>query len=256
MREQLREKITSIVDWRHPYDLGDGVFNQLGQSWYKGWHEFRLALDFDRIGAALNGVEGKRALDLGCNDGFYGFALAKRGASQVVGMDALEDHIYRANLIKDYFSIENASFLLRDIQEMDLAQDFPEGFDLVLFYRLLYHLSNPIETLRALGEATHKMIAVQTFVDTSQAPVLNLEQAYSTMPGTQFYPLVCRPSQSAVVKMLHYAGFPIVLRVSAYPSFTSPPEFGLNTGVNWGSFYGIKADEKEKSRIYEALAGC
>ena len=254
MKTHLQQQILQITDWRHPYNLDEGLQNQLAKPWYKAWNEWRIGTDLERINLILRGMEAKTVLDLGCNDGFYGFAFAKLGAAQVIGVDAREKAIRRANLIKEYFDFKNISFICQDLQAHDLAKKLSTSFDLVLFYGVLYHLSNPIETLRALGKITQKVIAVQTFITGSDAPILKLKDENVGLVGSGLTSVVCHPSQSATVKMLQYAGFDTILRICPYPYFTSPlmarPH---NATRHFGFFYGIKTTVVDKAKLYSLL---
>ena len=141
------------------------------------------------------------------------------------------------------------------MQADDLSDKLSKSFDLVLFYGILYHLSNPIETLRAVGKITRKVIAVQTFIVGSNAPILKLNDENIEQVGSGLTSIVCHPSQSAVVKMLHYAGFDMVLRVCPYPYFTSPLiKKQHDANRHFGFFYGIKTGSNEdRIKWYNSL---
>jgi SAM-dependent methyltransferase len=253
MKDNLKKRILEIDNWRHPYILGEGLINKLSIPWWEDWHKWRLNVDLNNLEVILNGIEGKRVLDLGCNDGFYGFEYAKRGAKKVIGIDARqEEAIDRANLIKDYFEIKNISFECRDISRINYCENFPKGFDLVLMYGLLYHLSDPIETLHRIGKITKRVIAIQTFLSGSKGPILYLRGEDTSKVSSGVTPITCNPSQSTIVKMLHHAGFSLVLRVCPFPHL-----IGLNKNqsknYHFGFFYGIKVDEDQKIKLLKSL---
>lgn len=250
--QALRNRILEIDDWRHHYELGEGLYTHLSEPWFRELDEWRLAVDSNPLEKILDGISGKRILDVGCNDGFWGFQFARRGAAAITGIDVRQDHVDRANLLRDYYKFGNASFYCYDTETMNMPRDLSGPFDLVLFYGLLYHLSDPVGTLRSVSAVTSKVIAVQTFITGSPQSVLALQHEDTQLPGSGVSPLVCRPSQSAVVKLLHSSGFPTVLRAWPYPHFLRP-EVGFNSATNWAHFYGIKADEDERARIFSSL---
>lgn len=250
-REEARRQILEIDDWRHPYDL-DGVQVRLAQPWYRAWHHWRLGVDLAHIEAIVGDLAGKRVLDCACNDGYYGFQYAGKGAS-VVGIDARDDAIARAGLIKDYFNYRDTQHLRADLETLDCSRWISDPFDVTLFYGILYHLSDPIGILRNLGAVTKKVIAVQTFVHGQDLePILRLQDERIELPGMGTRAIACTPSQAAVVKMLDHAGFDMVLRVSPHP-YKGSMAPGSGPAWHWAFFYAIKGMPSELDRIKHVL---
>ncbi|MEZ5866740.1 MAG: methyltransferase domain-containing protein [Geminicoccaceae bacterium] len=73
-------------------------------------------------------LAGARVLDIGCNAGFYSFALAARGAD-VLGIDVDEHHRAQARWAKAYLGADRVAFRRASIWEVDRLG----RFDLVLF---------------------------------------------------------------------------------------------------------------------------
>lgn len=91
-----------------------------------------------RMPARLNG---KRVLDIGCNEGFFSLEAKRRGAADVLGLDTNADAIRRARRRAD-----NITFLHQSWHSL------PEGqFDLILLLSALHYESRPRELLRALS---------------------------------------------------------------------------------------------------------
>lgn len=76
---ELQEEVEKYP-WYHTLDLGDGVVT-------KGMFDHRGTEDRHGLPGDLRG---KRCLDVGTMDGFWAFAMERRGASEVVAVD-LED---------------------------------------------------------------------------------------------------------------------------------------------------------------------
>jgi tRNA (mo5U34)-methyltransferase len=245
------DKILEIKDWRHPYQLSTGLHNQLYRSWYKSWHEWRHGVDVNNIDTILGGIAGKTFLDLACNDGYYGTQYARRGAKKVIGIDGRPEHIRRAELLRVHFGLANVEYHCSDIENMP-ADHFSERFDAVIMYGLLYHLCNPIGTLRMLSQLTARLIAIQTFMGDSAEAALLLHDDDVDLPGSGLFSLVCRPTQSAIVRMLQHAGFSTVLRVCPFPYYAHP-EVKLSRKRHLGFFYGIKTEGDEQASILERL---
>jgi tRNA (mo5U34)-methyltransferase len=107
------------------------------------WRQLAPALPAD--------LRGCRALDIGCNAGFYSFELARRGAS-VVGIDHDPHYLRQARWATDRFGFQDR-IELREIGVYDLARlAAAETFDLVLFMGVLYHLRYPLLALDLVAE--------------------------------------------------------------------------------------------------------
>lgn len=188
------------------------------------------------------GFRGKRVLDVGCNDGFYGFEAEKRGAD-VVLVDARKAATDRAELVKARFG-HKAEIVCGDLQEMSLSEpSLAAPFDCTLFYGLLYHLSDPIETLRKMGSRTQRVIAIQTFINAfDDDPMFRIIDEPVGEPGAGTTSIVTTPSQAAIAKCLLYAGFDHVYRAmpSPYSGGQINPE--MRPGWHWAFFYGVKGD--------------
>jgi 2-polyprenyl-6-hydroxyphenyl methylase/3-demethylubiquinone-9 3-methyltransferase len=124
-------------------------FEALAARWWDPHSEFRplhqinpLRLDYiDRHA----GLEGKRVLDVGCGGGILAEAMAQRGA-RVTGIDMGEAPlaVARLHLLESGLDID-----YRRVPAETLAQEEPEGFDVVTCMEVLEHVPDPASTIRA-----------------------------------------------------------------------------------------------------------
>lgn len=237
------DKILAIKDWRHPYPIEGQI---LEKESYRPWHPWRLSVDLPNLQTILGGdLAGKRILDVGCNDGWFSFEYEKVGAN-VLGVEAREEAVRRANLIKTHFG-SKADFVCGDLEKLTFSDpQFQEPFDVVLFYGILYHLSDPINVLRKMGDLSRRAIAVQSWMyGEDRKPVLRFRKDPQHMAGSGMTELVTAPSQSAVVVMLKNAGFDHVYRADPKPYMA--PKWNPNARASWhfGFFYGVKGDKPQ-----------
>jgi len=138
-------EIAALGPWFHNLHLPDGqqtaADHRLGDFPRSKWLELASVLPEDLGGA--------RALDIGCNAGFYSFELARRGAD-VVAIDHDEHYLRQARWAAGRFGLEDRVDL-RLLGVYDLA-DLKETFDLVLFLGVLYHLRYPLLALDLVAE--------------------------------------------------------------------------------------------------------
>ena len=80
----------------------------------------------------MSSFKNQKVLDIGCNEGYYSFAVSDLGAAFVKGVDIREVNISRANQIKEYYGYKNCEFDIGNIS--DLA--FPDigKFDVVFCF--------------------------------------------------------------------------------------------------------------------------
>ena len=131
-------------------------------------------------------LSGARALDIGCNAGFYSFELAARGAS-VLAVD-LDEHYLRqarwaAEQLDPHGRVEFRRMTVYALAELE------ERFDVVLFLGVLYHLRHPLLALDIVAERVGGRLVLQTLTMPGEAPlpppedVPNVGRDAFTAPG-------------------------------------------------------------------------
>jgi SAM-dependent methyltransferase len=182
------------------------VFDQPLQS------EFRDAgMDFlRRVIAPWQSELGLRtALDMGCGVGYYSAMLQGLGL-QVTATDARAENIAEAR--NRHPGID---FRVADAEDPSLAA--LGTFDLVVCFGLLYHLENPMRAIRNLRALTGKLLILQSMAVPDEQPFLFL---LDEPPGEDqsLRAVSCYPSEGAIIKMAHRAGFPHVYRFCELPN--------------------------------------
>jgi tRNA (mo5U34)-methyltransferase len=173
-------------------------------------------------------LRGARALDIGCNAGFYSFELAARGAS-VLAVD-LDDHYLRQARWAAEQLDPNDRVEFRRMTVYALAE-LGERFDLVLFLGVLYHLRHPLLALDIVADRVGGRLVVQTLTMPGDTPVqppedIPIERRRAlTAPGWPRAAFIERdlagdptnwwaPDDACVQAMLRSAG----MRVTATPA--------------------------------------
>src|SRR3954453_5104313 len=137
-------EIAALAPWFHNLHLPGGIEtapdHPLGDFPAFKWRELAPALPDD--------LAGWRALDIGCNAGFYTFELARRGAD-VLGIDTDEHYLRQARWAAEQLGFDGLVRFERR-QVYDVA-GIDGRFDLVLFMGVLYHLRHPLLALDLLA---------------------------------------------------------------------------------------------------------
>ncbi len=103
-----------------------------------------------------------RALDIACHEGFFSFSLARRGCQEVVGLDARQQNLDGASLMRDALGLRNTRFALADVTRLD-PRDIGQ-FDVTVLFGLLYHVSDPVGLLQFARAVTTHVCVIETQV--------------------------------------------------------------------------------------------
>lgn len=146
-------------------------------------------------------LAGKRVLDVGCGVGHLAARLVKMG-STVVCVDGRETNI--ASLRTRY------PFLEAHVVNVETEPLSRFGrFHVVFSYGLLYHLENPLQSLRNMESVCDELLLLETIICDHQLPVVRVEDE-STDVNQALGGIAGRPSPHYVVLALSRVGFPYV----------------------------------------------
>jgi tRNA (mo5U34)-methyltransferase len=233
-------EIGALGPWFHNLHLPDGretaPDHPLGDFPAFKWRELGEALPLD--------LSGWRALDIGCNAGFYAFELAQRGA-EVLAVDADEHYLRQAAWAREQLGLAGR-VELRQLQVYELAR-FDETFDLVLFLGVLYHLRHPLLALDIVAERAERLLALQTLTvpgneSLEPPPDLGLEERSRLRePGWPTMAFVERslagdptnwwaPNEACVSAMARSAGLEIIDR-PGHELYLCRPAHGRRTNA-------------------------
>ncbi len=147
--------VEALAPWFHNLHLPDGT-QTAPQHWLGDFPRYKWEALAPHLPADLTGW---RALDIGCNAGYYSFELARRGA-RVLAMDCDPHYLRQARWAAERYGLaERVEF--REMQVYDLARE-PERFDLVLFLGVFYHLRYPFLGLDTVARKVQRLLVFQT----------------------------------------------------------------------------------------------
>jgi tRNA (mo5U34)-methyltransferase len=101
------------------------------------------------------------AIDFASHEGYYAIELARRFKS-VRGYEIRPASLAAARLISGVLGVNNVEFVSADLQTMQYDPALEADF--VLLYGLVYHLENPIHTIRLASQLSRRHILVETQV--------------------------------------------------------------------------------------------
>ena len=164
-RALLERRRAEVIDAAGPWtgfniDLGEGVYT-IGPG-LTGVAEARV----DRIVQAVCDFAGGtlcdlRILDLGCHEGGFAVALARRGA-EVIAVDGREGHIAKVRFVREALGLENLQPVRTDVRQL-IPEDVGT-FDVVLCLGVLYHLDGQdvMRMVETVSQLTRRLAVFET----------------------------------------------------------------------------------------------
>jgi len=146
-------------------------------------------------------LAGKRVLDVGCGVGHLADRLVRMGAS-VVCMDGRESNI--ASLHERYPHLEAH---VGNVETEPLSRF--GRFAIVFSYGLLYHLENPLQSLRNMESVCDELLLLETIICDHEMALVRMEDE-STDVNQALGGIAGRPTPHYVVLALNRVGFPHV----------------------------------------------
>lgn len=213
-------------------------FEDLASRWWDRDSEFKPLHDINPLRLdyieGLAGLQGRRVLDVGCGGGLLSEGMAARGA-RVTGIDMGEAplsvarlHLFESGLEVDY----------RQMTPEALAEQEPEGFDLVTCLEMLEHVPNPASVIQACARLVKPdgMVFFSTINRNPKAylfAILGAEYLLQLLPkGTHDYRKFIRPSE--LEGWARQAGLSLSdLRGMSYNPLSREYRLGLDVDVNY-----------------------
>lgn len=157
-----QQRLKELGPWFYEFDLGayGRTVSELPPE-VLPIHQTRLAMVDRVVEEHFRGRIGQvRCLDVGCHEGFYTVAMARKGMREVRGIDVRPESLTKARFVTEVLGLKNVSFEERNVEDLAPA----ESYDLCLFLGVLYHLENPVGVLRNLSRITRELCIVETQV--------------------------------------------------------------------------------------------
>lgn len=128
--------------WGHNHDFGDFYLDgQMGNR-----HISILSTFMDSFRNVPKKLDGLKVLDIGCWTGGTSLLLCALGA-HVVAIEEVKKYVECLSYLKEAFNIKNLNPLNLSLYDLTNSE-FQDRFDLILYAGVLYHVSDPIISLR------------------------------------------------------------------------------------------------------------
>jgi tRNA (mo5U34)-methyltransferase len=161
---EIRRGIEELGPWFYRFEFGGGIETASAiPPAVVGIFDTRLQMLMKAVdahfGSRLREID---CLDIGCHEGFYSLAMARRGVRRVVAIDARPENLRRARFVAGAMGIDNIDYRQGLVE--NLATDSGRTFELTLFLGLLYHVEDPMRCLREVSAVTGELCIIETQV--------------------------------------------------------------------------------------------
>lgn len=165
--------------------------------WRKGpWQFFGTTIDtewrsdwkWQRLAPHLKPLAGRRVLDIGCGNGYYGWRALGAGAREVLGLDPFLPYTLQFQVGKRYHPDAPIDVLPLGVEQL---QPRLQHYDTVLSMGVIYHRKDPLTHLLELCEAARpggEIVVESIVIDGPTGHLLRPRGRYAKMRNVHALP--------------------------------------------------------------------
>ncbi len=177
----VREHLISLSPWRKgPFQVGGVDIDS----------EWRSDLKWQRCAEAIEPLEGRAVLDVGCGNGYYALRMRDAGARAVIGVDPTILYVMQFLAVR-HFDRNGRVFVLPF--RLDELPAEPRAFDTTFSMGVLYHQRSPLEHLRQLRGTLRpggQLVLETLFVPGEESYACTPEDRYARMRNVWLLPTI------------------------------------------------------------------
>jgi len=205
--------------------------------------EWRSDLKWQRLSSAIQPLQGKMVLDVGCGNGYHAWRMRGMGAELVIGIDPSPLFVMQFEALQHFIEDDRIYVLPLGIESVP---QHLKAFDSVFSMGVFYHRRSPVDHLYQLKHCLKsggELVLETLVVHGDETQVLMPQDRYAQMRNVWFI-----PSSQAMIKWLIRCGFKNVKLIDE--SFTTIEE---QRSTEWMQFHSLQnfLDPDDQSKTIE-----
>ena len=175
-KKEIEIMAKELKPWRKgPFKINDLFIDSEWKSFIK-WNILKPHLN----------LENKEILDVGCNNGYYMFRMLEMNPKSVVGFDPSALFNLQFNFINKFIK-SSIEYKLLGVEHIPY---YPKKFDVIFCLGVLYHRSDPINTLKILkqGLNPNSELILDTLIIEGDEEIALSPVRYQKMKNVYFIP--------------------------------------------------------------------
>ncbi|MSR10776.1 MAG: tRNA 5-methoxyuridine(34)/uridine 5-oxyacetic acid(34) synthase CmoB [Gammaproteobacteria bacterium] len=180
-RAEMEQALRAFIPWRK------GPFNVFGIHIDTEWQS---QLKWQRVAHAITPLAGRKVLDVGSGNGYYGFRMLEAGAALVLGIDPHIAYVAQFWAIKQY--TPKLPLFVLPLTLEQIPTPLPH-FDTIFSMGVLYHRRSPLDHLQQLRECLRsggELVLETLYVDGDEGYSLVPASRYARMSNVWFVPSI------------------------------------------------------------------
>jgi len=181
--QEEQEKIENFAKMLRPWRKGPfQIFDTFIDS------EWNSSIKYNLLKPYFD-LKDKKVADIGCNNGYYMFKMLEEEPKKIIGFDPSPLCKTQFDFINHYIK-SNIEYELLGIEHLE---HYGDKFDVIFCLGVLYHRSDPINSLKSLKKGLEKdgILYLDTFmIDGEEEVALTPNKTYSKIPNIYFIPTV------------------------------------------------------------------
>jgi len=225
--------------WQFPFDFGDGIVAPTYTA-VQHMHVWRRQVLLESVDTLIPKADRASVpvLDLGGGEGAMSIGLWSLGFRDITMVEVRPLNLEKAQFAANHFHAD-IDFRLTTID--NFFNDNKKQYALTIFMGLLYHVLNPFDVMKGIGECTTRHLVLETalslprlwgfrnrkdYKPTNAAFYIRLDSAQSHTAG--MHDIELWPNMEAVELLINHGGFK---KTKQLTSKDPPPDFSNNSRV-------------------------
>ncbi len=168
-----------LIPWKKgPFEIFDQYIDA----------EWRSDLKWERLFPFLPALEGKKIIDIGCNNGYFMLKMAPQNPKLLLGIDPVIPCLAQFQFLQHFAQLPQMHLELWGVEHLSHFRDF---FDVIFHMGIIYHHRHPIAQMEDIKKSLTK--GGVAFIETIGIPgdnsiALFPEDRYAKMRNIWFVP--------------------------------------------------------------------